>query len=272
MIREQSFGPVRRYDLARTILGRGRYWTAAYWVDGLLIDSGPARTAAELARTVQDLPLQRIATTHSHEDHIGAHGLLQSQRRVPIAAHPAALPTLADPARLRLQWYRRFFWGWPAPCRAEPLAPGGTLSTARYRFQVLYTPGHSPDHICLFEPRLGWLFSGDLYVGGEDQVLGPERDIWAIIQSLKRIAALPLTVLFPGSARIRQDPLPAIQRKIAYLEELGERVLDLHRRGWSAGRIARHLLGGPNAVELITAGNFSRRHLVLSYLRNGQAR
>jgi glyoxylase-like metal-dependent hydrolase (beta-lactamase superfamily II) len=68
---------------------------------------------------------------------------------------------------------------------------------------VLYTPGHSLDHLCLYEPRQGWLFSGDLFVGGRDRALRSGCDIWQIIASLKAIAALPVVCLFAGSAARR---------------------------------------------------------------------
>ena len=44
-------------------------------------------------------------------------------------------------------------------------------------FQVIYTPGHSPDHICLFEHKHGWLFTGDLFVGGMDRALRVDYDV-----------------------------------------------------------------------------------------------
>ena len=37
--------PITRFDLARTIAGRGHYWTSADLVGGMLIDSGPAYAA-----------------------------------------------------------------------------------------------------------------------------------------------------------------------------------------------------------------------------------
>jgi hypothetical protein len=48
MISSTQFSEVIRFDLARTIAGRGRYWTTAYLVDGLLIDTGCAHAADEL--------------------------------------------------------------------------------------------------------------------------------------------------------------------------------------------------------------------------------
>ena len=40
MLHAQEHGPVIGFRLARTFLGRAVYHTAAYWVDGLLIDTG----------------------------------------------------------------------------------------------------------------------------------------------------------------------------------------------------------------------------------------
>ena len=267
MLKITPYGKVTRLDIARSLAGKGRYWTTAYLVDGLLVDSGCAHCAHELVRALEGQAIACIVNTHSHEDHIGANGLLQ--RRQPdldIYAHPTALPVLADPRHKQLHPYRRLFWGWPEPSQARPLADGEYLQAEHLSFQVLYTPGHSPDHICLYQAEQGWLFTGDLFVGGQERALRAEYDIWQIIASLKRIAALPAEWMFPGSARTRQDVAGELGRKIAYLEELGERLLELDRQGLSVAEIARRLLGSPIWIEWVTLGHFSRRRLVLSYL------
>ena len=60
------------------------------------------------------------------------------------------------------QAYRRLAWGRRPRLEAGALGPG--LRTRELRFDVLETPGHSPDHVCLWEPERGWLFTGDLFL------------------------------------------------------------------------------------------------------------
>jgi glyoxylase-like metal-dependent hydrolase (beta-lactamase superfamily II) len=268
MLKATTYGNVTRFDLARTLVGRGRYWTTAYLVDGMVVDTGCAFSAPELLCALAEEPLVRIVNTHTHEDHIGANGPLQRQRDgLEILAHPLALPILADPCGLQpLHLYRRVMWGWPEPSRGQPVTDGDVVETEHYAFEVIYTPGHSPDHICLYEPHQGWLFTGDLFVGGRDRALRAGYDIWQIVESLKRISALPVTILFPGSARVRTNPTQVLSDRISYLEDLGESILALHDQGRGVAAIARALLGGPMWIELITMGHFSRRRLVLSYL------
>ncbi len=270
MLKATPYGDVTRFDLARTLAGKGRYWTTAYLVDGWLIDTGCAFSAAELVHALAGVQLAGIVNTHSHEDHFGANGRFQAAHTgLPIRAHPLALPVLADPASQRLHPYRRLLWGRPEPSQGRPVADGEVIATGRYRFRVVYTPGHGLDHICLVEPEQGWLFTGDLFVGGRDRALREGYDIWAIIASLKRVAALPVARLFPGSARVRDNAAAEIAAKIDHYEALGERVLGLHRQGRSVDQIVRALLGGPMPIEAITLGHFSRRWLVRSYLEAG---
>jgi len=167
MIRVTQYGDVLRLDLARTIMGRGRYWTTAYYVDGFLVDTGCAYTAKELEEALVGKELHGIINTHSHEDHIGGNGPLQrSHAGLEIYAHPKAIPVLENPAALQhLQFYRRLFWGWPEPSKADPVLNNAEIDTGHFTFRTLYTPGHSSDHLCLYEPEQGWIFTGDLLWG-----------------------------------------------------------------------------------------------------------
>jgi glyoxylase-like metal-dependent hydrolase (beta-lactamase superfamily II) len=147
--------------------------------------------------------IDRIVNTHSHEDHIAGNAALQKMYDVDVLAHPMAIPVLANPKmRQPLHLYQQLMWGYPAPSRGKAI--GDFIETDHHRFEVIHTPGHSPDHICLYEPEEGWLFSGDLFVGGRDRALRADYNIWLIITSLKKVSALDIRILFPGSGTVRR--------------------------------------------------------------------
>jgi glyoxylase-like metal-dependent hydrolase (beta-lactamase superfamily II) len=50
---------------------------------------------------------------------------------------------------------------------------------------VIPTPGHSEDHICLFEPNEGWLFSGDLFISERVKYMREDENVYSLLDSLK---------------------------------------------------------------------------------------
>ncbi len=269
MIRVEHFGNIRKFLMARTLAGRGLYFTAAYLVDGIMIDTGCAYTVSELVQALNGTRVDRIVNTHSHEDHVAANAALQAKYGAEIFAHPAALPVLAAPQRQHLRPYQLVMWGRPAPSNGAPI--GETVQGDRHRFEVIYTPGHSPDHISLYERDRGWLFTGDLYIGGRDRALRADYNIWQIIESLKKLAVLNVETIFPGSGTIRENPGQELRDKIAYLEDTGTQVLELHRKGWSRRKIRLKLLGPEMNIAYYTLGHFSGRNLVRSYIEDAPA-
>ncbi len=253
--------------MGRGLLGRSWYHTAAYRVDGLMVDSGCMGGVDELLAALDGEGLHTVVNTHSHEDHIAANAALQ-RRGARILAHPLALPVLSAPKELEpQQLYRRLFWGYPPPSVGQPL--GEVVETERHTFQVVPTPGHSLDHVCLHEPRRGWLFTGDAFIGGKDRALKASCDVWQIIESLERMAGLDAGLMFTGSGSVYEDPSPLLQQKAAYLRELGQRVLDLHQRGRSQSQIRRELLGSEPMISYLTQGDFSGLQLVRSFIEDG---
>ncbi|NJN81821.1 MAG: MBL fold metallo-hydrolase [Caldilineaceae bacterium] len=203
MIHVEQHGPVLAIRMARSLFGKPLYWTTAYWVDGLLIDSGPRCTANELVRLLKHLHIDQIAITHAHEDQIG--GLAELQRRypdAPIHASRRAAERIEAPDRIPMQRYRRLIWGVPQPAtdiRSYDLN-NDRIETPEHCFRVIETPGHTPDHICLFEPERRWLFSGDAYIGGSDITWSSEADLFGVVCSLRGLASLHPERLFPATA------------------------------------------------------------------------
>jgi glyoxylase-like metal-dependent hydrolase (beta-lactamase superfamily II) len=267
MIKVEQINAVRKFQMARSFLGRGLYFTAAYWVDGMMVDTGCAYTVQELLTSLKGYQVDYIVNTHSHEDHIAGNAALQNIYGADVMAHPLALPVLADPrGRQSLALYQKLMWGYPDPSQGKAI--GEFVETNNHRFTVIHTPGHSSDHICLYEPKEGWLFSGDLFVGGQDRALRADYNIWLMIESLEKVAAMDISILFPGSGNIRKNPQNEIIDKIEYLKELGERILSHYRQGLSYSQIRRTLLGPEIAIAYFTLGHFTGTNLIRSFIED----
>ena len=92
MIHVEQQGSVLAIRMSRSFFGRPFWWTTAYWVDGLLIDTGPRFAARQLCQALQKLPVEKIVITHGHENQIG--GLAALAQRYPQAKVYAARRTV----------------------------------------------------------------------------------------------------------------------------------------------------------------------------------
>lgn len=262
MLQTAERGPITRIHLARTILGRPLRTVDAYFVDGLLIESGPPATASEMLRWCRGRDVRQVVNTHHHEDHAGGDCALRTALGLPVAAPARALPILRDVPRL--QFYRRLVWGQPADVEAQPL--GQVVETPRYRYVVLPTPGHSPDHVCLFEPREGWLFSGDLFIHERARYLRVDENAHQILASLRRVLALRPRLLICSHAGFVEDGHKAIERKITYWENLVEEARMLREEELSVKQITEALLGPEGLATRLSRGHFSKKNLISSLL------
>jgi glyoxylase-like metal-dependent hydrolase (beta-lactamase superfamily II) len=263
MILPATYPDVRYFRMARAWMGRAIYWTGVYFLDGLLVDSGPPNLAREVARLCRELEVRQCVTTHHHEDHSGNHGLLHEQFHITPWAHARGIQRIAYPEPPRFL-YRRATWGIRKPAEAQAL--GETLETPRFRLQVVETPGHSQDHIALFEPERRWLFSGDLYLGPRLKYLRADEDVHALIASLRRVLALEPEVLYCQHRGRVENATAMLRQKLDSLVELGGRISELHRRGLPEEAIARALPGSDLLWRLWTAGDFSKRNFVRAFL------
>jgi endoribonuclease LACTB2 len=238
---------------------------SAYLVDGLLIDSGSAYTAEELTEFLKDKGLKMVVNTHYHEDHIAANALLQERYGVELLAHPLAVNKINQTATLYP--YQEEVWGYPTPCQVKEI--GHTVTTDHFHFKVIPTPGHDRDHICLFEAKHGWLFTGDLFVGTRPKAIRPMNDIRQIIADLKKVKDLRPRFLFPAPGKVIAEPAPVLEQSIRYLEELGQKVMELHDKGSNPDEIVKQIFGNEYELAEFTQQQFSSLNLVKSFLKAG---
>lgn len=142
-----------------------------------------------------------IINTHVHGDHIGGNARLQAETSAEFAVHELGAEKLRDPY-LHLNRIRSRFSPL-VPFQAVPagLAPltadrvlhdGDCIDLGDSELQIIHTPGHDSDAICIFEPQSGCLFSGDSLQGQGTLSAGLAfyQDLPAYRHSLQKIAAM----------------------------------------------------------------------------------
>lgn len=240
-----------------------------YYVDGLLIDTGPSGSRRFSLPFLRSRSIEQVALTHVHEDHSGMASWIDRKYRVPIYLHEGKIPEAKKAAEV--SFLRKFFSGKRLAFNAQPY-PSVIATTAGYRFYPLYTPGHTPDHVCLYEPDRGWLFSGDLYVTPYPKDFLQDEDVDEWIDSLNLLLRLDIRTLFCGHSGVVEKGKEMLLRKRDYLEEMRDKVRQLARRGYEPKEIVRMLFPEKSRLERLSFGMFSRLNFVLSCLKHNQLR
>jgi glyoxylase-like metal-dependent hydrolase (beta-lactamase superfamily II) len=117
------------------------------------------------------------------------------------------------------------------------LRGGETLAFEGFALRVLHLPGHTAGHICLFDEASGVLFSGDTLLLNitPNPLLEPDpadpserrRSLLEFVDTLDRLAAMPLSEVFPGHGPPITDPHGLIERMRGHHRD---RAADLESR------------------------------------------
>lgn len=262
MYQRETYGPVTA-GLGRLQRGNMSMPVVVYYVDGLLIDTGARVLCDALQRFLADLPpVEQVVLTHLHEDHCGMAAPLAAGG-IPVYCHPDYVS--AAGSALRFPYYRRLLSGRPEPFPARPLGP--KVETERFSFQVIHTPGHAPDHIALYEPQRGWLFSGDLFLGTKVVTVTRHESMPLLMDSIARVLELDFDELFCAHAGRVEGGKEALRAKFSALQRIQEEVHRLAGLGWSPGKVTRHLFPGYwyKPLTLISLGEHSSAYIVRSF-------
>ncbi|MGD9775240.1 MBL fold metallo-hydrolase, partial [Diaphorobacter sp.] len=156
----------------------------------IAIDPGPADTEHldKLWRAAGG-DIRMIVCTHSHPDHSPGAAPLQAMC---VRAGRAAPPILGLPSQPTARAHSQF-----APDRALQdqelltLTGQGLDGKITHTLQVIHTPGHAANHLCLLLREDGLLFSGDHILNGSTTVIDPpDGNMADYLDSLDRLDAL----------------------------------------------------------------------------------
>jgi endoribonuclease LACTB2 len=234
------------------------YDVSAYLLGDVLIDSGFRRAERGMLGALDAVRPRGVVVTHWHEDHAGNVPALAA-RGVPMAMHPRCEALLRE--RPSILPYRRVVWGWTKRLeeRIEPFDPAPLA--------MVEAPGHSPDHLVVWDAERRILVSGDLFLGVKVRVAHEDDESpRALVASLRRAAALEPRLLLDAHRGPIGDAAAQLRAKADWNSELIGRIEALHAGGAEAPEIVRRLFGGESLVGVASGGEYSRRGFVRAVL------
>ncbi len=165
--------------------------------DCLIID--PGDDASFILEEIQRkrLNLVGMLATHGHFDHIGAVGEIQLSFNVPLYVFEEdqfLIDRLGETAKYFLRHDPHFI----SPKNISYLKER-ELKILNFKFQIVFTPGHTPGGCCFYFKEENALFTGDTLfadgVGRTDLSYSNETDL---NKSLEKIHRLKDIIIYPG--------------------------------------------------------------------------
>ena len=159
-----------------------------------VIDPGPdddGHIAAIVGGAMRER-IKWIVLTHTHPDHWPAAAKIVQQTGALLAALPK--PPKADEFSLNV---------------TLQLNDGDLIDGTEWGLRIFHTPGHAPNHACLFLEEERALFTGDHVLNGTTTVVNPKRggDMTAYMESTRRLNAIRrLKRILPAHGDVITDP------------------------------------------------------------------
>jgi glyoxylase-like metal-dependent hydrolase (beta-lactamase superfamily II) len=146
--------------------------------EAAVVDTGTAGNGPKIADVVRTAgvgwdAVQHVILTHHHPDHIGSVAeVLGAAAKATAYAGAADIPQIKSP---------------------RPIKAVGDNDEV-FGLRVIATPGHTPGHVCVFDPAGSLLILGDAMTNMEKKLDGPSpqytADMAQAHQSVKKLAKL----------------------------------------------------------------------------------
>src|SRR5690625_3068295 len=230
----------------------------AFLVDGMLIDTGPKHSEAELIPFYENHSIDFVALTHSYEDHTGTAPWIQENLEVPLYIHPKGIGLCTQD--YPYPRYRQLTWGKREGFEAMPL--GDTIQSRNREWQVIYTPGHADDHVSLLDEETGTLFSGDLFVAAKTKVIMHSESIPVIMDPMRVVPAYDCLSTFRCHAVYVESGKKTSGQKLDNLETPRGEVNKLHKEGLPIEDIKEPIVPRKDAVIGVSQGQWDSLHIV----------
>lgn len=126
----------------------------------------------------------KLINTHCHIDHILGNKFVSEKWDLELYMNKIDLPLLEGSGDIARTYGFENYKGSPYP--KHYLEEGDILEFGESKLEILFTPGHAPGHICLFNKEEGFIVSGDvLFNGSIGRTDLPGGDFDTLIESIK---------------------------------------------------------------------------------------
>ena len=100
------------------------------------------------------------------------------------------------------------------------------LNKNDYTIEVIHTPGHLSNHICLSIKEKKALFSGDHVMGWATTLISPpDGDLGSFMKSLEKLSKRDEQVYYPGHGKPVKDPKQMVLAQIAHRRDREIQIL-----------------------------------------------
>lgn len=152
--------------------------------------------------------LTKIIITHQDLDHIGSlPELVQAtDGRVEVIAHELAKPYILGETPIMKRGVLA------TPSKVDTTVQDGDLLPYCGGIQVVFTPGHTPDHICLYHRPSRTLISGDALTSHEGVLMPPDAnftpDMPAALKSVAKLQGLDIDTIITYHGGVVTEQIP----------------------------------------------------------------
>lgn len=249
----------------------GEGWTI---VDtGMRTEETAAAWRAAFSGVLKDRPITRVIATHMHPDHVGMAGWIARKsgarlwmsRLEYMTCRLLAADTGREAPDDGVRFYRSAGWDaaaleiyaarfggfgkgvYPLPDSYRRISQGDGLRIGPWVWRVVVGSGHSPEHVCLHQPELKLLISGDQVlprISSNVSVFPTEPDADPLSDWLTSLAKIKVDV--PDDVLVlpaHNDPFNGLHARLDHLIVGHERGLSRLERSLSEPRRAIDVFG-----------------------------